>query len=471
MIRLPTASSARLLSCAGILLIAFSAVASGASDLEVRSISGPGRAHVGTDVLIYLDLACTGEPPAEGFVAAVVLTSDDIIDPLDPIVATLVSDRFGPQGAVARIPEFVADTVLRWAVVMEPAPGEIFTDNNLLVANPCEFVRTELQLRDPEPITISVPEGQELDEPLPVVVDNVGSPGSLLVFTVSALTPAPWLDLVPPTGFAVAGGPSGEVQLSLDTAPLTRGTYQTKLHFVNFVDPKDSQDLDLTITVGVSRFTPGNTLLGEIAAPDDLCEAQFEALEGSLLRLKVRSLSGNLRPRIDIVDTAGTVRKTIRLGHSGKQQRAVVKFDESGTYLLRLSGQGQTEGRFRVATSRKLPRKARPRTLRLRAEAPGGSASCSVLLMLESTLAFRVKPNASFAGPLGLHLVTPEGALYDTTAYSTLLEDGTLLIEGLSPTVPGKYTLVVSGYGPNPKAATRIALLPVQPDKGRGKIY
>ena len=471
MIRTLTSPSTHLLRLTGILLVALASAASGATDLEVRSVSGPGRAHSGTLVLMHLDVGVNGEPPSAGFVAEIVLSFDDKVDASDLVVGNLASDYYEPQGAVAQIPSDLADAVLYWGVRVLPAAGETDTTNNQLIGNPCQFVSTDLQLRDASPVELAVPEGHGATERVVVTVDNVGTPESLLIFTAAALTPAPWLTLSPATGFSVSGGESAQVELLFECGALSPGTYQTTLRFTNFIAPLDFQDLSVTLQVGPAQFIPGDSLLGEISTPLESDEAEFAALQGTLLRLKVRSRTGTIRPHIEIIDPDGSVAATIRCRHSHRAHRSTVKIRKTGTYLLRISGQGQSTGRYRVTTERKLPSKARPRALRLRPGSSAETASCSVLLMEQATLDLRIKPNQSFAGPLGLLLTTPDGTLFDGTGLSTTAQDGSLVIEGMSPILPGRYTFQITGYGTNPTAATRIALFPVQPEKGRGKIY
>jgi len=440
-------------------------------DLEARSIQGPGMAHVGRPVLVRVEIASLGAPPFGEATARIVISQDELLDAGDPVVATFQDSTFGPRGVVAEIPPQQAEGLVYFGLLVTPMPGEIVTSNNRRLGNPCSIVRTDLCLDDPAPLELFVrptdPEPQSLD----VTVQNAGSPGSLLVFTVEALAPAPFLTIWPPTGFAVGGSPGSSILLSFDHSGLAPGSYLTTLRFENFLDPADFEDLPVRLTVGEPWFHPGDRLIGRIEESGATDQVGFDALDGMVLRISARTTRGNLQPTIEILDPSGEREAVLRFRNSSRSIQRAVRLRHSGSYQLRIKGGGGSTGSYRLLTGRKLPGKAQNRSVKARPGPDGSSAATPILLLPGSVLDFRVRPNARFSGPLGLLFETPAGSFYDIAGFTAPDPEGGLVISGLPITLGGRYVIRTSGFGTRAGEAVRLKIRPHQPPPGGDKLY
>lgn len=467
---IPIPSAARRLALAAALGLAVPAAARADVDLAAVLVNGPGQVHVGGQALVTVQTASVGDPFAGSYTIEVLLSQDFSIDPDDPVVATLTTDLIGPQHVIADIPMDLPDVQHKWVMRILPVPGESNLTNNVAFGPATNVIKTDLELEDPDPIQVFVRASDDPPEPIAVRVNNVGTPKSILVFTVQPLTPAPWLTLDPPSSFAIGDQEGNDIFLLFDHSALEPGDYPVVLRFQNFADPDDFEDLSVTLTVGKAAFHPGHKFLGQISAPGETDEVVFHALAGERLMLEIKSRSGDLRPQLTFFDPDGQVEKVLTLPHSKKYLHRTVKLKRSGEYTIVIGGQKGTVGGYKVKTKAKWPKKGSPHTVKIK-NPSGGVGTAEVLMLPDGILEFSVDPNAAFSGPLGVALTTPSGVQFDISANSRVTATGELVVEGVPITEVGSYSVSVFGFGGGKKEKVKVHFLPFQPPQKKGKIY
>ncbi|MFG0317171.1 MAG: hypothetical protein ACF8XB_07860, partial [Planctomycetota bacterium JB042] len=330
---------------------------------------------------------------------------------------------------------------------------------------------TDLELADPTPIDVFVSQDQGALEPIPVIVENVGTEGSILIFNVVELTPVPWLTVDPPTSFAIAGEDGNEVHLTIDHTQLAQGVHTTTVRFRNFQHPDDFVDLPVTVNVGAARFVPGDAILGQMSTPGDIDEIQFTALEGMKLKLNVKVLAGKLKPLVTVVDPDGAIEKIVKFKGSKSGITKGIKLKRSGEYMLRISGKKDSLGIYQMKTKAKFPKAGRARNLKWKGLPNGDLAVAEALMLPGGTLEFAADPNGVFSGPVTLGLTDPSGAMFDVSSFMTSAASGEVAVEGLPIVETGAYLITAGGFGGGKKEKLKLAILPFQPPAGKGKIY
>lgn len=440
-------------------------------NLVAVTISGPGKVEVDSQVLATVRVENTGGPLVGSFTAHVVLSQDLVIDGADPIVATVTDTFFGSQSVVCSIPDTLPDVKHIWGLIVEPAAGEVVLDDNWNVGPFVDVLFVDLELEDDSPIDAFVRTSQEPLEPIPVRLLNAGTPTSIVVFSSTLLSPAPWLEIDPPNSFAVGGQPGNDIFLRFDHTQLAPGEYTTTIRFQNIYHAADFEDLDVKLTVGPAFFVPGDRIFGQIANEGDVDELEFDAIEGMRLLLKLHNSTGTLNTRVTIIDVdQGTVDVSKTFKHSKTDLKKNLKMKSSGRKLMRIESK-KGFGQYAIKTKRKLPKKGKAYVVKLKGLGTEEVAEAEALLLPGGTLDFGADPNSKFTGALVLGLEGPAGETYDMSgAFSD--PDGGVSVEGFEIEEKlGAYIISVSGFGGGAKEKAKLRILPWQPGPSKGKIY
>lgn len=455
--------------CAIALLTAGFVPSATAADLTVSALVTPGTLYAGTGALAYFELQNLGSALTADYTAELVLTSDGVIDASDPVVATVSNDLIGWQSVLLSTATTAAPGTYRFGLRVLPVAGETNTGNNQLLGDEVDLLRVDLELADGSPLDFMARASDAETAPATVVVHNVGTTASVLIFSVEPTEPTPWLDLTPASGFTLAGGDPLTISIKALPLGLPQGVYSTVLRFQNWLVPSDFHDITVQLCVDDPKFTPGQRLIGDIDDSADQDVALFDALKGEVLRLKLRSPEGNLAARLELVDPDGAIETTLTWKHSPTYLLKSVKLARSGEYTLRIGGKGPTTGTYDIKTSCKLPKTAKPREFDVTVK-QDDTASVSMLLLAGATVDLKFAPNLAFEGPLGLVFVLPDGTQIDLQAMVIQDGDGSVSVPDIVAGQTGEYQVILSGFGADPKAQVAVTIDPLQPTKLAGDI-
>jgi len=452
------------------ILLSSTALALDPPDLRATTISGPGQAFAGSNLLATVVIDNIGGPLIGNYTAHVVLSEDLTIDGSDPIVATLNDSFLGAQSVDCALPQDLDDVKHIWGIRIEPAAGEVEVGNNWNVGPFCDVVNVDLELAEPGPIQAFVRTSDESMDPIAVGVMNVGTPESIVVFSTSMLAPVPWLEIDAPNSFAVGGQPANDIFLNVHHAGLVPGDYQTTLRIQNIYHPADFEDVEFQLTVGPSFFRPGDKIFGQIGTTADVDELEFDAVAGQRLVLKVKNDDGSLNARISVLDEKGNVEASKVFKHSKDLLKKILKVKTSGRKLMRIESK-KGAGSYSIQSSRIMPKKAMPRTIKLKGLAEGSTFETKALLLPGSKLDFSVDPKNGFSGALAVGLEGPTGASFDLSGATTFLS-GALAVEGIEADGEcGAFEVAVGGFGGGKKEIVKLRIRPWHPQQGKGKVY
>ncbi|MFH0945977.1 MAG: hypothetical protein V2A76_12320 [Planctomycetota bacterium] len=445
-------------------------------DLVVTEIAGPAEAYVGDMMLINLAIENWGTPLGVGYEyqTDLVISTDQVLDGSDTVLDSFMigQSNLGLQQRTLPVPtSFSEGNYYLGLRIVDPVPGDVNPANNSKVSDLFQIVRTNLQLEDGSPLIAFVRTPEPAGPNVPVRVNNVGTDQSILLYTVTNLGAVPWLSLDPTTGVSVSGADGSDINLQFNHAGLLPGDYFTTLRFQNDLIPSDFQDLSVQLTVGEAYFMPGQVFEGQITGPGDLDTITFDGIKGLVVTLRTKSLAGNIKPVLTVIDPDGIVEAVLQFKHSGTFVNKKVKLAKSGTYTVEVTGKGLSTGSYRVRTDRLLPMKAKPRTIKLRNPAGGGNDEVDVLILPGAILEYRVNPNGLFTGPATTALTTPLGGTFDISGNTVLNPDGSLVVSDLHLNVAGRFVIGVHGWGANPDAKATVQILPIQPPRAEGTIY
>jgi hypothetical protein len=207
------------------------------------------------------------------------------------------------------------------------------------------------------------------------------------------------LSITPTSSFALANNPANQIEVRFDVEGLAPGVYQTQIALVNFNDVDDHELIPVTLTVGKSRMNPGDRLIGEVETPGEKDEVAFDAIAGMKVRVRVQATSGDLKPKLSLIDPSQNVIKEYVLKHSARGLRKNLVMPTSGEYTLRIEGANGTVGDYLIQTSRKLPKKAKPASLKIKPTNGANVAYISLLGLPLADLDFVVAPDQELQGP------------------------------------------------------------------------
>lgn len=436
-------------------------------DVVALAMVGPGQAHVDSEVIVSIQLAKFGVDPAPMFTAQAVLSTDPIVDAADVLVASVTSDMIGYHSLTAYVPAGLPAGKYFWGFRILPVPGETSGTNNAVIGTEVNILRTDLELDDPTPVHFFYSPSLNEVPHADVVVSNVGSINSIVVFTIETTNPTPWLHIDAPSSFAVAGQDGNVVTLTpvIDGLPL--GVYQTTVRFQNVYTVDDFTTLDVTLTVGPVILNPGDSVVGDIASPSDEDRLLVEVVEGERVMFNARGRSGDLALQLSFVDPDGQPEGELTWKHTGKFTQQKYKFARSGIYTIVISGKDDTTGAYQMKTARKLPKKARPRTVTVTAAAP----AVEVLTLNGAILDFGITPLTGFIGPILVNCESPTGTALDLVGHTKPGPSAGVHVESLTVTENGMHQVIVEGFGTDPGASAEVSIYPIQPKIGHEKIY
>jgi hypothetical protein len=456
-------------------------------DYAAMFVAGPGQVYADSNVIATVTIWNLGGNPEywNDYLAEVVLSLDNVIDPTDTVVGSFESNFVGTGYPVScYVPWGLPDSPHYWGLRITHVFDSDQTNNNL-IGPMTNVMYTDLALEDPSPIQAFVRQNEPLLDPIAVRVNNDGTPNSILVFCVEQVDPAPWLVVDAPNSFAVGGIPGNDVFLYLDHKGLLPGTYTTYLKFINTYYPLDFEILEVTLTVGLPKFRAGDRIFGQIGAAGEQDELEFNAVEGMKLVMQVRSTSGDVKPKITVLwkenddypeftTTSEHIVDVITLKHSNQLVKKVIKLPAApeGLFTLRVEGADGTSGGYIIHTKRKMPKRGNSYVQKFKGLAEGETAIAFAHLLPGGMLDFSVDPNAKFEGPLGLGVTTPSGSGINLTGYTQSMPTGDVLVEGIEGGAEcGCFDLAFTGFGGGAKEKLRVLVLPYQPPQGKAKVY
>ncbi len=231
----------------------------GAPDLVANAISGPAAATPGSTIQVTRDVSNQGCAITAPFTYNVRISSNQIIDAGDPVIAAFSSVTFGPLSINANLPSNLAPGTYWLALVVDPAPGEVVTANNqvlatasLSVGNPYPGSGEDILL---ETGVNGVPDSTPVKTAMPgdSIQVAVSSPGGAL-----SNTPPVLIGQLYPTGTAGPASPMGFPEVHVDPAQallILDGTAPTP--FGSIVLPPAGSALTLTFAYpgGLNGFT------------------------------------------------------------------------------------------------------------------------------------------------------------------------------------------------------------------------
>jgi len=445
-------------------------------DLVVTEIAGPAEVYAGETVLLNFAVENLGDPLGDGYTyqAEIVITPDLIVDAGDTLIGNFIvsQSNLGLQSMNVTIPTTLgAGNYYLGLQIVDPVPGDVNPANNTRLSDLFEIVRTDLELEDGSQITAFVRLPDPVGPTATVRVNNVGTDQSILLYSVMDLNAVPWLSFDPVSGVSVSGAEGSIVTLQFIHTGLLPGDYFTTLRFTNDLIPEDTQDLAIQLTVGQAYFQHGQVIEGEVSGAGDVDKITFHGIRGLKVAFRTKSLTGNIKPVLTIIDPDGLVEKVLNFKNSGKLVNKRVKLQKSGLYCVEITGKGATMGSYRIRTDREKPTKAKPHRKRLSNPAAGGQGSTTVLILPGAILEYVINPNSKFAGPVGTVLTTPSGNVFDVSGNSEMNADGSLVVSDLHLDEAGAFEIGVTGWGADPKAKVRVSIHPVQPRRAEGKIY
>ncbi len=439
-------------------------------DLKGVYINGPEQGDVGQSNVINLSIVPTVvsgvyDPNVNPFTADVRLRP--LVPGPDIVVGNCDGTILGVQYVTCLIPDLPVG-FYTWVVKITNVPGEVDTSNNEAIGQTMALLKTDLELDDDSPIVVGVDQNAVGLTTDIVGVQNIGTPDGILVFNITATPAVPWLDIDPISSFA-AGGSQNNVTLTFDHTGLELGTYTTKVKFYNVVHSDDFKEVDVTLTVGKPRFWPGDRIRGQIDNAGENDEVIFDAVEGEKVGLRLMPTGGgNLDAMITILDEADSVVKVFHFSPVHKFQRKTLKLDRSGTFKLRVEGEGGTTGVYKIRTSRKYPKLARPRVLKL--NSTSSPVDVNFLAVKTAELNFSVDPNADFAGPTTLGYTTATGGIFDLTDFSDPGLADEIVVSKVPISTSGEGVIHISGFGAVGNPGAKVHIWPVEPVPGKARI-
>lgn len=429
-----------------------------APDLIPVTILGPQITNVGTNVTVHISVANLGGALPGNYTANVLIGKGVSPSEDDVVVATITTPIISSHALLASIPTTLDAGTYHWSLRLVDVDGEVNVGNNVLVGLATSVIKIDLAVLNPAPIEVFARPTDPLPAPIEVIVQNLGSLGSILIYQTTKTPPASWLTIDPPENFAFAGGTPTPNKLIINQTGLPTGTYSTTVRFQNVSDPDDFEEVSVTLTVGDAKFVPGDKLQGQISSSGETDEILFDALAGMKLRFSVKSQTGDLKPVITIIDPDGGVAHVLKFPHSGKAKKKTIKLKTSGEHRLVISGKKINQaGNFEVKTARKLPKKAKTYVAKVAA-----GQWAKVLAFGGATLNI----TCSSKGTIFL-LNLPSGQTLDATGQA-VINGGTVVIEQLPLPATGLYGLVVDGFE---SGKVKVQLSPSQPPVGTSVIY
>jgi len=202
------------------------------------------------------------------------------------------------------------------------------------------------------------------------------------------------------------------------------------------------------------------------AVKADIDEAFFPGVAGQKLGLTMQTLSGNLKPRIAIVDAAGEILKQLSFTGKAASQTKKYTLKETGMFRLRVRGlktasKAHSSGEYRVSTASTFKKNAGEQSL-VRKGKPGTTLAVKVDALSGAVLDGVVSP-LKYEGSMPVpELESPAGELLDLTSYASLGPDGAIFLTSVPLSQLGRYRLLVPAAAGG-KSKVRFEIVPTQP--------
>ncbi len=210
-------------------------------------------------------------------------------------------------------------------------------------------------------------------------------------------------------------------------------------------------------TAANASLLPGTTLEGTIDEGDSDA-IEVNGLKGMKLRLGAAVLSGDLKPRVRLVDGEGKTVKTVSFKKKAKPQWKTLSIGKTGAYTLLVDGKNGTAGAFRIETAAKYPGAASSLSKTLSGKGP----SLDLLALPGATCDVVVAPKKKFDAVPELALESPAGAALDLSAYLSASAEGEATLSALPLEELGAYGLAITN-APSKKSKAKVTLTVTQP--------
>lgn len=214
---------------------------------------------------------------------------------------------------------------------------------------------------------------------------------------------------------------------------------------------------------GVTSFTPGDRLTGQLGAGTPALEAAFAAIPGMKLQLVVTTPKA-LSARVNVLAPDGSTVKLFSIKPGSKTKRTV-KLAAAGTHRLRFEHVAGG-GSFEAKTARSLPKAAKVAKATFTSNAVGGFAQKSFLALPGTLLDVQVTALGSTPDTLVKQLVRPDATMQDVTFDVDV--DGLSLVD-VPLALAGSWTFRLSAF-PQKGQKAKVRIEPTPPAAGTSVV-
>lgn len=195
---------------------------------------------------------------------------------------------------------------------------------------------------------------------------------------------------------------------------------------------------------GVLAFQTGDTLVGAVSSTGDVDERAFPGLAEMKLKVRFKPTSGNLKPRILVIDPLGNVIVDWILPN--RKSNRQVWLERDGLHRLRIESTEGTTGGYSLKTRRVLRGSALSRSGQRKGDENGGLIQFMVRALPGSTLSGSFTPIRGFPGFPSARLIQPDGAQQFITPFVSTRTDKTLKLKRIPLTQLGLHELWIFGW-------------------------
>lgn len=243
----------------------------------------------------------------------------------------------------------------------------------------------------------------------------------------------------------------------VQSAPMS-GWYTIHANGINSPDTPYSMQITIDPPAGSGGpqpnvFVAGDTLAGTIATPGQMLEAEFDGVLGMKIEVEALVLGSGLDVDVTLVDSSGAIVKTRELDSKGDDES--FKLKSSGTFKLRIAGQGSKTGAFEIATKRKLP-KGVTKTKKDTLKGAGGADEMTFKSIDGAWLDVPVVPKGGTPDTIMARLFRPDGSEFFLSTHYDF--DG-ISLKDLPIDQSGLWTLRYEGF-PSAKNKLKVYVTP-----------
>ena len=203
-------------------------------------------------------------------------------------------------------------------------------------------------------------------------------------------------------------------------------------------------------------FRPGSTLRGEITASDDIDMAEFDAIAGTKIKVKLISVSGDLAPLIELRRSGGKLVKSWTPKPGDKAKKVVLK--KTDRYTLSVTGIAGSSGSWQVTTKAKIKGGTwAEKLVTKKAKSASKPPRVTVPAVAGAHMWITVVPKKPLGVPLNIRLIGPLGKI-DVEPFEGLNSEETDHAHVvLNVPVTGDYTVEVVDAVPDAKYELYVA--------------